>query len=187
MKASESSLVGPKLVQTTFESVFAIRRRLIHAIDERILTIRRIIQEAQSRQKKYVDIQRTYLKFQVGDYVILRMARRKGLQRVPRLGKLALRYVEPFKVFTRIGLLTYRIELPPQLVGLHLVFHVSMPRKADVKESKIVDYKDLEILSDVSTVERLVQILDWRVQILRGKVIQLVMVLWSHQEGKETT
>lgn len=77
-------------------------------------------------------------------------------------------------------------KLPHQLVGLHPAFHVSKLWKADVKESEIMDYRDWEILNDVSIVEKSVQILDWWEQILRGKVIPLVMVLWSHHGYKET-
>ena len=42
---------------------------------------------------------------------------------------LALRYVGPFQIIERIGKLTYKIELPSSLVGVHNVFHVSHLRK----------------------------------------------------------
>ena len=96
------------------------------------------------------------------------MAARKGLQRVPRLGKLSPRYVEPFRIISRNGLVACEIDLPPQLAGLHHVFHVFMLRKAEIPESVTADYKDLEILTDASIVERPVQILENREQILRG-------------------
>lgn len=103
VEASKSSFVGPELVQSSLESVSAIRRRIIYLNDERILNVRWNILAAQSRQKKYANIHRTDLEFQVRDFVFLRVAARKGLQRVPRLGKLASRYVGPFRVTTQIG------------------------------------------------------------------------------------
>jgi hypothetical protein len=39
--------------------------------------------------------------------------------------KLAPRYVGPFKIISRKGEVAYRLELPPQLLDVHNVFHVS--------------------------------------------------------------
>ena len=130
----------------------------------------------------------TDLEFQVGDYVYLRVAARKALQRTPRLGKLAPRYVGPFRITERIGPVAYRLELPPQLAGLHPVFHVSMLRKSEKRIGpSIVDYQDLEILTDVSVEERPVRISDRREKVLRGKVIPLVKVHWTHRGDEEAT
>ena len=35
--------------------------------------------------------------------------------------------------------------------------------------------------------ERLVQILDWREQVLQGKIIPLIKVLWTHYGVEEAT
>src|SRR5436189_2594429 len=116
--AGESYLVGPDIVQDTSDSVADIRRRFIEVIDEGIRIVRRNLQAAQSHQKKYADIHRTDLEFQVGDYVYLRVAARKGLQKVSRLGKLAPRYVGPFKIISRVGsrvdTAADEPDLPPQ-------------------------------------------------------------------------
>src|SRR3954469_19917621 len=58
VEAGESSFVGPDLVQSTSESVDAIRRRLVQFNNEGILTVGRNMQAAWSRQKKYADIRR---------------------------------------------------------------------------------------------------------------------------------
>src|SRR4051812_23032878 len=84
--AGVSYLVGPDIVQDTSDSVADIRRRFAEATDEGIRVARRNLQAAQSLQKKYADIHRTDLKFQVGDYVYLRVAARKGCRRCPCLG-----------------------------------------------------------------------------------------------------
>ena len=44
-------------------------------------------------------------------------------------GKLAPRYVGPFNVLDQVGEVAYRLELPPNLTGVHNVFHVSQLRK----------------------------------------------------------
>jgi hypothetical protein len=39
-------------------------------------------------------------------------------------GKLTPRYVGPFKIVDRKGETTYQLELPPQLLDVHDVFHM---------------------------------------------------------------
>ena len=107
--------------------------------------------------------------------------------KVPKLGKLAPRYVGPFLVIARVGRVAYHLRLPPQLSGLHPVFHVSMLRKADVDPKEIVNYHSLDILSDSAMEERPVRILDRRKQVLRGKVIPLVRVFWTNHGAEEST
>ena len=43
--------------------------------------------------------------------------------------KLAPRYIEPFEILERIGMVAYRLALPPDMSQVHPVFHVSMLRK----------------------------------------------------------
>ncbi|GJZ75348.1 hypothetical protein Tco_0639813 [Tanacetum coccineum] len=42
-------------------------------------------------------------------------------------GKLAPRYVGPFEILERIGLVAYRLKLPEELSGVHDTFHVMTP------------------------------------------------------------
>jgi hypothetical protein len=44
-------------------------------------------------------------------------------------GKLAPRYIGPFKIVEQRGEVAYRLELPPQLLSVHDVFNVSQLRK----------------------------------------------------------
>ena len=44
-------------------------------------------------------------------------------------GKLAPKYVGPYRICQRVGKLAYELELPEELIGVHLVFHVSQLRK----------------------------------------------------------
>ncbi|KAD1469151.1 hypothetical protein E3N88_42776 [Mikania micrantha] len=58
-----------------------------------------------------------------------RMSPWKGVVRFGKKGKLAPRYVGPFKILERIGKVTYKLELPPELSNVHPTFHVSNLRK----------------------------------------------------------
>ena len=50
-----------------------------------------------------------------------------------------------------------------------------------------MEWNGLELEVDVSFEEKAVEILDRRDQVLRGKTIQLVKVLWSHHGIEEAT
>ena len=44
-------------------------------------------------------------------------------------GKLSPRFIGPFQIFSRVGEVAYKLDLPPSLSAIHIVFHVSMLRK----------------------------------------------------------
>lgn len=50
----------------------------------------------------------------------------KGVFRLRKKGKLSPRFIGPFEILERIGLVAYPIALPPGLSRLHNVFHVSV-------------------------------------------------------------
>ncbi|GJV10653.1 putative reverse transcriptase domain-containing protein [Tanacetum coccineum] len=53
----------------------------------------------------------------------------KGVVRLGKKGKLAPRYVGPFEILKRTGLVAYRLRLPEELIGAHDTFHVSNLKK----------------------------------------------------------
>ena len=125
--------------------------------------------------------------FEVGDHVFLKISPRRGLMRFGKSGKLSPQFIGPFEILERIGEAAYRLALPPQLSGVHDVFHVSMLRKYEPDPSHVLDWTDLVIDEDVSYEERPVRVLDRRDQVLRGKTIPLVKVLWKHHGVEEAT
>jgi hypothetical protein len=52
-----------------------------------------------------------------------------GTRRFMVKGKLALRYVGPFKIIDCKGEVAYQLELPLELSDVHDVFHVSQLKK----------------------------------------------------------
>jgi hypothetical protein len=53
----------------------------------------------------------------------------RGTRRFKVKGKLAQRYVGPFKIIRHKGEVAYQLELPSQLSDVHDVFHVSQLKK----------------------------------------------------------
>ena len=107
----EHSITGLDLIRDTYEKVNLIRKHLL---------------TAQSRQNSYADRRRRPLEFEVGDHVLLKVMPKRGVVRFGKQGKLAPRYIRPFEVLERVGIVSYRLTLPPSLSGVHEVFHVSM-------------------------------------------------------------
>jgi hypothetical protein len=100
------------------------------------------------------------LQFQVGDFVYLRVSPTKGVQRFGIKGKLAPRYVRPFKILEVCGPVAYRICLPSQLAAIHDVFHISQLKKCIKVPTEIVETCTIEIEPDLSYTEQPIQILD---------------------------
>jgi hypothetical protein len=53
----------------------------------------------------------------------------RGLRHFKVRGKLALRFIGPFKILEKRGEVANQLELPPQLSDVHDVFHVSQSKK----------------------------------------------------------
>lgn len=62
-----------------------------------------------------------------------------------RKEKLNSRFIEPFEILEWIGLMTYRLGLPPSFSVVYDVFHVLMLRKYITNPSNNVDHKPLQI------------------------------------------
>jgi hypothetical protein len=83
---------------------------------------------AQLRQKSYADHKRK-LSFHVSDFVYLKVLPMRGLCLFKLRGKIAPRYIGPYKILEQRGEVEYQLELPQQLSDVHDVFHVSQLRK----------------------------------------------------------
>jgi hypothetical protein len=116
---------------------------MVKKMEEKVQQIIHNLKKAQARQKSYVDKHRQPLYFQVKDYVYLKVSPMKGVTRLSVKGKLAPRYIGPFPILERCGLVAYRLQLPETLSAVHNVFHVSQLNKCLWIPDRTIDVVDL--------------------------------------------
>jgi hypothetical protein len=78
----------------------------------------------------------------------------------------------------------YKLELPPELAGVHPVFHVSQLRKCLVVEKR-VPAQALDVQETLEYLEYPVQILDWAEKATRKTTTPFCKVLWSNHSEHE--
>ena len=112
---------------------------------------------------------------------------KRGVVRFGKRGKLSPRFIGPFEILERVGTVAYRLALPPNMTGVHEVFHVSMLRRYTPDPAHVVDWGEIEVDTDGTFEEGPVCIIDSRDQVLRRKTVRLVRVLWQHRGVEEST
>jgi hypothetical protein len=102
---------------------------VLRDVKKEVQMVRESLKVTQTRQKRYADQQRRDLSFETSDFIYLKVSPMRGTRRFKVKGKLASRYMGPYKVFDRKGEVAYQLELPPQLSDVNDVFHVSQLKK----------------------------------------------------------
>jgi hypothetical protein len=155
---------------------------------EQVCTIQGHMKAAQHRQKTYADKRRRPLQFEVDDYVYLKVSPMRGVHRFGVRGKLAPRYVGPYKILERCGHVAYRIQLPDILSAVHNVFHVSQLKKClRVPDNEVVEIEGLPLQPDLSYIEHPIKILDEKERVTRNKVVKFYKVQWQNHSEDEAT
>jgi hypothetical protein len=111
----------------------------------------------------------------------------RGTCRFKIKGKLAPRYVGPFKIMDCKGEVAYRLDLPPQLSDVHDVFHVSQLKKCLRVPEEQLSMEDLDLGGDLTYNERPIKILDTAERVTHNKIIKMCKVQWSHHTEDEAT
>ncbi|GJU27709.1 putative reverse transcriptase domain-containing protein [Tanacetum coccineum] len=171
-EVGEGQLIGPELVQETTEKISQIKDKL------------KVVRD---HQKSYADKRRKPLEFSVGDYALLKVLPWKGVVRFGKKGKLAPRFVRPFKIIEKVGPVAYRLDLPEELNGVHDTFHVSNLKKCLADPTLQVRLDEIRVDAKLNFVEKLVEILEREFKKLKRSRISIIKVRWNSKRGPEFT
>ncbi|GJZ88382.1 putative reverse transcriptase domain-containing protein [Tanacetum coccineum] len=112
---------------------------------------------------------------------------RKGVVRFRKKGKLAPRFIGPFKIVDKVGTVAYRLRLHEELNGVHDTFHVSNLKKYLVDPTLQVPLDEIQVDAKLSFVEEPMEILEKEFKKLKRSRIAIVKVQWNLKRRPEFT
>jgi hypothetical protein len=100
----------------------------------------------------------------------------KGMKRFGVKEKLAPRYIGPFPILEKCGTMTYKLELPPSLVGVHDIFHVSQLKKCLKAPVDVVLPEVAPLETNLTYPKHLINILNQKSHVTRRKMIKFFKI-----------
>ncbi|CAJ2648236.1 unnamed protein product [Trifolium pratense] len=153
--------------------------------DEALRQLREQLQKAQDRMAQLANKKRCDRKFEVGEWVFVKLRAHRQHSVVCRINaKLAARYYGPYPVLARVGAVAYKLKLPAGS-RVHPIFHVSLLKKA------VGTYQDEEELPELEgeqgTLIEPEDILARRSVQVQNEWVDQVLIHWKGQKLEEAT
>ncbi|XP_050876497.1 uncharacterized protein LOC127080211 [Lathyrus oleraceus] len=136
-------------------------------------------QDLRTLHKTYHDKQMKDLEFHEGDHVFFRVTPMIGVGHALKSKKITPCFIGPYQITQRIGVVSYRMDLPPSLSNLHDVSHVSQLRKYVHDPPHVIQMDDVHVQENLTIETSHVRIEDRKVMQLCGKEIILVKIVWG--------
>ncbi|GJX24233.1 putative reverse transcriptase domain-containing protein [Tanacetum coccineum] len=114
-------------------------------------------------------------------------ATRDRVVRFGTKGKLAPRFIRPFKITERIGPVAYKLRLTEELSSVHDTFHVSNLKKCLADPTLHVPLEEIQVDARLNFVEEPVEILKREIKKLKRSRIPIVKVRWNSERRLEFT
>jgi len=118
------------------------------------------------------------VEFQEGNMVYLKVTALKGKDRFGKVGKLAVRFIGPYKIKKRIREVAYRLYMRKEM-RLHKVFHVSQVQKHVPDPNAIIPEPIQELRTNLTYPEGPLGIGERRMRELKNRRIPQIQVLWE--------
>jgi hypothetical protein len=131
---------------------------------------------AQSHQKSYADKRRSPLEFEVGDHVYLRVTPMKGVRRFGIKGKLDPCYIDLYPIIDKYGPMSYQVELPSKLAGVHNVFHVSQLKRCMKLLTNVVIEDTIPLEPDLTYKAYPIKVLDQQDRVMHNKTTRFYKI-----------
>ena len=100
----------------------------------------------------------------------------RGVHRFGVHGKLAPRYVGPYKILGLCGPVAYRLQLLDILTVVHDVFHISQLKKCLRVPDEAVEIEGIPLQPDLTYIEHPVKILDKKERVTRNNMVKFYKV-----------
>ncbi|GJV97497.1 putative reverse transcriptase domain-containing protein [Tanacetum coccineum] len=110
---------------------------------------------------------------------------KKGVVRLGRKENSAPRFVRPFEIIEKVGLVAYRLDLPEELNGVNDTFHVSNLKKCLADPTLQVPLDEIQVDAKLNFVEEPVEILEREFKKLKRSRITIVNVQWNLKRDPE--
>jgi hypothetical protein len=165
IEPGEKVIIGPDLVEEAEATVHSIQDNL---------------KATKSRQETYANKRHRHLAFKVGNQVYFRVSPMNGVKRFGVKGKLAPRYIRPFPILEKCGVVAYKLDLPPSLPGVHNIFHVLQLKKCLTTPVNVVLPEVTPLEADLSYLKHPIKILDQKDRVTRRKIIKFFKIQWSN-------
>ncbi|XP_050889042.1 uncharacterized protein LOC127094226 [Lathyrus oleraceus] len=101
--------------------------------------------------------------------------------------KLTPQFIGLYHISGRVGPITYRVALPPNLSNIHDMFHVSQLRKYVLDPSHVIPMDDVQVRDNLTIGPLPIRIDDQELKQLRDKEIALVKEVWGDVVGGSMT
>jgi hypothetical protein len=111
----------------------------------------------------------------------------RGLYCFKVRGKLAPRFIGPFKILEKRGDVAYQLELSSHFSNVHDVFHVSQLKKCLRLLEEQIPMEVLDAKEDLSYQEYPIKILVLSKRVTRNKKIKMCKVQWGHHTEEGAT
>jgi hypothetical protein len=111
----------------------------------------------------------------------------KGVRRFGIKEKLAPRYIGPYPIVDKYGSLSYQVELPSKLSGVHNMFHVSQLKRFLKPPTDVVVEDTIPLEPDLTYKAYPTKILDQQDRVTRNNTTQFYKVQWNDHSEDEVT
>jgi hypothetical protein len=160
---------------------------IVEEVEATVCRIHDNLKATKLRQETYANKRCRPLVFEVANHVYLRVSLMKVVKRFVMKGKLTPHYIRPFPILEKCVTVAYKLDLPPSLTGVHIIFHVSQLKKCLKAHVDVMLPEVTPLEANLSYPEHPIKALDQKDCVTRRKTIKFFKIQWSNHTEEEVT